>query len=315
MSPVACRALAAHPLQVYAMPGNEARAEALVAGLADAAQLAQLELHRFPDGESLVRVQAPRGPAALVCTLQDPDARSVPLLMAAATLRELGATRLGLVAPYLAYMRQDRAFAPGQAVSARIYARWLSQHFDWLITVDPHLHRIASLAEVYTLRSRVVHAAGPIARWIGAEVAHPLLIGPDAESRQWVADVAARVAAPMLVLHKQRRGDREVSSELPDMRRWRGRTPVLLDDIASSGATLAAVLGPLRAQGLQGAVCVVTHGLFAPGALQRLRGAGAARVACSDSVDAPAGVERIGLDAELVDALRGIGAARSVEAP
>ena len=295
-------------LQLYAMPGNEARADALAARLGDAAARAALELHRFPDGESLVRVQPPAGPAALVCTLRDPDRLSVPLLMAAATLRELGAGSVGLVAPYLAYMRQDRAFEPGQAVSARIYARWLSAHFDWLLTVDPHLHRIASLEQVYTLRARVVHAAPAVARWIAAQIRRPLLIGPDAESRQWVADVAARIGAPMLVLDKQRRGDLDVSSSLPELAQWRQRTPVLLDDIASSGRTLAVVLQQLRAQGLADAVCVVTHGLFARDALPVLRAAGAARLACTDSVDPPPGVERIELDGELAEALRDIAA-------
>lgn len=291
------------PWQLYPMPGNEVRTDALVARLGPRARRAGLWLHRFPDGESLVRVEPAPASAALVCTLRDPDPRTVPLLMAAATLRELGATRLGLVAPYLAYMRQDRAFELGQAVSARIYAAWLSEHFDWLLTVDPHLHRIDSLDRVYKLRSRVAHAAAPLARWIAREVARPLLIGPDAESRQWVSEVAERVGAPMLVLDKQRRGDLDVSSRLPDLGRWAGRTPVLLDDIASSGRTLAVVLEQLRERSMAPAVCVVTHGLFAGDALELLRAAGAARVACTDSVEPPPGVERIALDAELAEAL------------
>ena len=275
------------PLHLYAMPGNEARADALAQALGPLALRAQLQLHRFPDGESLVRVQPPRGPAALVCTL-----------------RELGADDVGLLAPYLAYMRQDRAFEPGQAVSARIYAGLLSAHFDWLLTVDPHLHRIDSLDRIYTLRSRVVHATAAIARWIAANVPRPLLIGPDAESRQWVGAVAEAVGAPMLVLDKQRRGDLDVSSRLPALADPAGRTPVLLDDIASSGRTLAVVLRQLREQSLGGAVCVVTHGLFAGDALQVLRDAGAARIACTDSVAPPPGVDTIGLDAELAAAVR-----------
>ncbi len=290
-------------LQLYPMPGNERLADALVARLGPRVRRAGLWLHRFPDGESLVRVEPPRAAAALVCTLRNPDALSLPLLMAAATLRELGAPQVGLVAPYLAYMRQDRAFEPGQAVSARIYAALLSAHFDWLLTVDPHLHRIDSLDQVYRLRSRVVHAAGPIARWVASEIAQPLLIGPDAESRQWVAEVAERVGAPMLVLDKQRRGDLDVSSRLPDLRPWAGRTPVLLDDIASSGRTLAGVLQSLRARSMAPAACVVTHGLFAVDALELVRAAGATRVACTDSVEPPPSVERITLDAELAQAL------------
>ncbi|WP_298288564.1 ribose-phosphate diphosphokinase [Thiomonas sp.] len=245
-------AAATAPLLLYPMPGNAARAQAMADALPprQAVRLMACEVHTFPDGETLVRVQPPDpgGIAVLVCTLNDPDPRTVPLLMAAATLRELGAAQVGLVAPYLAYMRQDMRFAPGQTVSARVYARLLSAHLDWLLTVDPHLHRIHDLGEIYTLRSRVLHAAPRLAEWIAAHVPAPLIIGPDGESAQWAADVAARVDAPVIVVQKTRLGDTDVRSTIPDLHRYPGRTPVLLDDIISTGRTLVAALDHLRAE-------------------------------------------------------------------
>ena len=107
---------------------------------------------------------------ALVCTLDRPDAKMLPLLFAAAAARELGASQVGLVAPYLAYMRQDRRFKPGEAVTSREFARLLSGAFDWLVTVDPHLHRYASLAEIYRIPTRVVHAAPLISQWIRTRI-------------------------------------------------------------------------------------------------------------------------------------------------
>jgi ribose-phosphate pyrophosphokinase len=268
----------------YAMPGNEARARQL-ASRGDA--VFDVQVHHFPDGESLVKVQppAPDTEAVLVCTLDHPDAKTVPLLMAAATLRELGACRVGLVAPYLAYMRQDRRFQPGQAVSARSFAALLSAHFDWLVTADPHLHRIHDLDEVYALRSRVVHTAPVLAAWIGAQVERPLIVGPDGESAQWAEAVAAEVGAPVVVLRKQRFGDTDVRVTVPDLERYPDHTPVLLDDIISSGRTLVAALEHLRAAGTLPPVCVAVHGLLAGDAMARIREAGAAHVACSNSVD------------------------------
>ena len=283
------------PVFLYPMPGNEARAAEIALETGGRAVVATLSVHRFPDGETMVRVQPPEPGArvALICTLNDPDARTVPLLMAAATLRELGAVSVGLVAPYLAYMRQDRSFEPGQAVSARHYARLLSAHFDWLLTVDPHLHRIHDLSEVYALRSRVLHAAPVLADWIRREVSRPLIIGPDGESAQWAADVAARVGAPVVVVDKLRNGDTDVASTPPALQPYPGFTPVLLDDIASSGRTLVAVLEHLRGAGLAPAVCAVVHGLFAGDALEVVRAAGAARIACTDTTT---GIDRPGVD-------------------
>ncbi|WP_094161444.1 ribose-phosphate diphosphokinase [Thiomonas delicata] len=285
----------------YPMPGNEARAKGIAQALSTRADvgLGACAVHHFPDGESLAQIQPPEpgAQAVLVCTLNQPDAKTVPLLMAAATLRDLGAASVGLVAPYLAYMRQDKRFLPGQAISARVYARWLSAHFDWLLTVDPHLHRIRALPQIYTLRSRVLRAAPRMAAWIAANVANPLIVGPDGESAQWAADVAGRAGAPMVVLEKTRLGDKDVRVTVPDLRRHAGRTPVLIDDIISSGRTLVAALERLREAATPPPVCVAVHGLFAGDALAAIREAGAARVACTDTVDHP--VEAIDLTSDL----------------
>lgn len=297
------------PLLLYPLPGNDARAQAMAQALQGRADVRVMScnVHAFPDGESLVRVQPPPpgSQAVLVCTLNQPDVRTVPLLMAASTLRELGALQVGLLAPYLAYMRQDIRFQPGQAVSARIYARLLSAQFDWLITVDPHLHRIHELSEVYALRSHVLHAAPRMAQWIKAHVDKPLIVGPDGESAQWAADVAARAEAPVVVMQKTRFGDTDVRSTIPDLQLHPGRTPVLIDDIISSGRTLAAALEHLRDANTKPPACVAVHGLFAGDALDVIRAAGAAQIAVTNTVDgvqAP-GVDQIALEVDLAQAV------------
>src|SRR3569832_2014110 len=99
-------------------------------------------------------------------------------------------------------MRQDVRFHPGEAVRSRTFARLLSSSFDGLVTVDPHLHRWHSLSQLYPIASRVVPAAPAIAEWIRANVADPIVVGPDAESAQWVAEVARLVGVPHLVMEK-----------------------------------------------------------------------------------------------------------------
>lgn len=250
------------------------------------ARTGRLEWRHFPDGESLVAIDEHVADADVVlfASLDDPDRKALPLRFAARTARELGARSVGLVAPYLAYMRQDTRFHPGEAVSANAFAQFLGESVDWLVTVDPHLHRIAALDEVFRIPATAVAAAPQLAEWIRREVARPLLIGPDSESAQWVADVARLAHVPYEVLHKTRRGDREVEVSLPDIERLRGYTPVLVDDIVSTGRTLVAALEHLGRLRLPPAVCVVIHPIFAGDAWECLQRAGAGRIVSTDSI-------------------------------
>ena len=287
---------------IYALPGNEAFARRL--GSAWPADIGALAARRFPDGESLVRLDTPAQgrDVALVCTLHQPDARLVPLLLAAGAARAHGARSVGLVAPYLAYMRQDRSFQPGEARSAEIFARLLSTHFDWLVTVDPHLHRVHALGEIYTIPAGTVASAPLLAQWIAANVDRPLLIGPDEESRQWVGAIAASAGLPWQVLDKVRTGDRQVEVHVPDLTQWAGHTPVLVDDIISSGGTLAEVVGRLRARALPRPVCVAVHGVFAEWAYWSVLDAGAAQVVTTNTIQHDS--NRIDVSAVVADECR-----------
>ncbi len=113
------------------------------------------------------------------------------------------------------------------------------------------------------------------------------MIGPDEESAQWVEQVARLAGAPWGVMKKTRRGDRDVAVTLDAQPGWQGRTPVLLDDIISSGATLVAAHEALARAGLAAKVCIGVHALFAPDALQRMQQAGISRVVTTDTVPHP----------------------------
>jgi ribose-phosphate pyrophosphokinase len=274
-------------IAIASLPG----ADELAALLADRLGLSQVELEhrRFPDGESYLRLhdKVDGADLLLIARLDRPDERVPALLFAADLARELGAARVGLVCPYLPYMRQDQRFMPGEALTSRTFARWLSAHFDWLVTVDPHLHRYASLDEIYSIPSHVVGAAPALADWIADQVPDPVLIGPDGESEQWVSAVAAHRDLPWRVFSKVRRGDRDVSLTDPDLSGLSNRTPVLVDDIISSGTTLIEAASRLVEAGLRRPVAVGVHGLFADGARTALAASAIERVVCTNTVAAP----------------------------
>ncbi|HEY4722595.1 MAG TPA: ribose-phosphate pyrophosphokinase [Anaerolineae bacterium] len=285
---------------LIAMPGNEAMTYALARTLAS--EVGQLELHAFPDGETYLRfiTDVAGRPVVIVCTLDRPNDKMLPLIFAAATARELGAAKIGLVAPYLAYMRQDRRFRSGEAVTSRQIAQLLSNAFDWLVTVDPHLHRYGSLSEIYRIPTRVVHAAPLISDWIREHAANPLIIGPDSESEQWVSAVAKDAGAPYSVLEKLRRGDRDVEISVKNLADFNGRTPVLVDDIISSGRTMIEAVRIILARSATAPVCIAVHGLFADNSDLLLAKAGA-RVVTSNSI--PHATNAIDVDELLANAV------------
>ena len=267
-----------------ALPGNDAFCLRLLQKME--ADAGALEYRRFPDGESYVRLRSDVAgrEVALVCTLDAPDDKVLALLFAARTAKELGAVRVGLVAPYLAYMRQDRRFHDGEAITSAHFAALVSQAFDWLVTVDPHLHRRRSISEIYAIPARIASAAPALAAWIRANVERPLVVGPDAESEQWAAVIAAACVAPHVVMRKNRLGDRNVRIEMPALIGWKDRTPVLIDDIISSARTMALAARKIRESGFDAPVCVGVHGIFAHDALQALREAGVTSIVTTNTV-------------------------------
>jgi ribose-phosphate pyrophosphokinase len=288
---------------LLALPGAENLAQTLAALLHCPASM--LEVHRFPDGEGLVRLRTgvEGNRVLLAAHLDHPDDRTLPLLFAADAARDLGAAEVGLVAPYLPYMRQDDRFKPGEAITSRTYARILSGAVDFLVTVDPHLHRLGSLDQIYTVRTKVVAAAPAIAEWLAREVPRPFLVGPDSESEQWVADVARRMGAPYVVMTKERRGDRDVQVRMPPGANCAGRVPVLLDDIASSGHTLASAARVVREAGWGQPLCIAVHALLDQNGMDVLHRAGIPRVVSCDTV--PHATNAIALGPLLAEGLRG----------
>ena len=248
------------------------------------------EIHRFPDGEIRLRLNGkPADVTVLVCSLDQPSEKTLALVFAAELLRQQGARRLLLVAPYLAYMRQDIAFHPGEGVSAASYARLLSRYVDGLVTVDPHLHRIPQLEQVYRVPCQALHATTILGEWLKTQLTGPaLLIGPDRESEQWVTAVAQECGQPCLVFDKERLGDRQVEIRVPDLReRGLATTMVLVDDMVSTGHTLMKVARALREQGFTDIRAVCVHALYGEDTAAAMADSGLKEVASCNTVRHP----------------------------
>jgi ribose-phosphate pyrophosphokinase len=263
---------------------------------------AEVAIHRFPDGESRLRLPARLPSQVVFCrSLDNPNEKLIELLLAAAGARQQGVAGCTLVAPYLCYMRQDKAFTQGEVVSQQAVGRLLADYFSAVITVDAHLHRVTRLSDAIPCKHAVnLKATVPMADFVASRLHRPLLVGPDEESQQWVAAIAAARRLDHVVASKQRFGDRDVRISLPSCD-YHGRDVVLLDDIASSGATLEVAASEIARHGPASVSVLVTHALFTGDAPERLRAAGVGDIWSCDSV--PHATNAVALDGLLGTAL------------
>jgi ribose-phosphate pyrophosphokinase len=288
---------------VHAFPDDALQANAFAQALGVTARL--VATHVFDDGELAPRVPEAANTTIVYRSLARPNAKLVELLLACDAWRRAGAERLVLVAPYLCYMRQDAVFAPGKPVSQRVIGDLLGARFDRIVTVDAHLHRTPRLEDVFPgVACDNLRGADAIAAHLSNEALPQdlLVLGPDMESAPWVAELARRIDREGAVLSKTRRGDHDVSIALPEHVAVAGRPILLLDDICTSGGTLATATRALFARGARSVDAIVTHALFSEAAGAGLAVAGLGSVRSSDSCPHP--TNAIPLAALLADAVR-----------
>ncbi len=255
--------------------------------LAEALQIEYLEVnrHSFPDGESLIQVPT-KLPAhiVLVRSLHQPNSKIIELLFSASALRKHGAERITLVAPYLCYMRQDTENHPGEAVSQQVIGKLLADHFDDVITVDPHLHRISKLFQAIPIKNAVAISAGhAIGQFLKTKYSEGILIGPDSESEQWVKEIATDIGFSYAIATKIRTGDMQVEVQM-SQQNYQGQHTIIIDDMASTGRTIARTTDKLLQAGARQVDTIVTHPLFCNDAEPVIRQSGVKNIWSTDSI-------------------------------
>lgn len=271
-------------MTVLAFPDEAEPAGRLAEALG--APLHLIDVHEFPDGEVLPTVPSVGPRVLLYRSLDRPDPKIMPLLLAADAARRAGASRLELVCPYLPYLRQDAVFAPGQPLSRDVICALLGGTFDRVVTVDAHLHRTRDLSAAMGIPADDLSAAGVLAEAL-RDGETPVVVGPDSESRPWARRIAERLGGECVVFSKARGGDRSIRLEAPDLEIVKARRVVIVDDVASSGTTLLGVAQALKGAGAAAIEAAVVHALFGPCVESQLRIAGVTRIVSTDSVAHP----------------------------
>ncbi|PIZ50556.1 phosphoribosylpyrophosphate synthetase [Candidatus Woesearchaeota archaeon CG_4_10_14_0_2_um_filter_33_13] len=264
-----------------------------------------LTIGAFPDGEIYLRFNTPlKGQkVVLVQSFQPhPDMSLFDVVFAADTAKDLGAKKVILVAPYLGYMRQDKRFNPGEAISSRIMAKLLNKSIDKLITIDPHIHRYKSLKDIFTMPTVMLTANSVIADYIKKKVKNTVIIGPDWESYQWAETIAKDIKVPVTVLRKTRFSSRHVEEKMINEVSVRGKNVVIVDDIISTGKTMIAASKMAKERGAKSVIAIGVHGLLVEDAVNKMKKWGVDKIVTTDCIEHP--TNKIDVSPLLINALR-----------
>lgn len=253
----------------------------------------QVDLHQFPDGETKVTLPEKLPKQIIICrSLNQPNDKLIELIITASAARNQGVEYITLVAPYLCYMRQDKAFSTGEAISQKIVGKLLSEYFDSVITIDPHLHRIKNLTDAIPNTAAItLHATDAITSFLQSKFQQPVIIGPDEESEQWVKAIAAPHQWQYTIATKQRYSDTEVNVSFSDADspehtklNLTAQDIIIVDDIASTGKTLEEAVIQIKKQNPNSISIIVTHAFFVDSAIQHLNRLGVNNIWSSDSI-------------------------------
>lgn len=270
---------------LFAGAANPALSEAVARELG--APLAPVEMERFPDQELHVELrQDPRGREVFILqpTSPPPDEHLLELLLLADACRRAGAAAVTAVVPYFGYARQDRRATGLEAVAARLAADLMAAAgVQRLVALDLHNDAVEGFFTLPVERLSAVPLLAEAVRAVG--VGQGVIVAPDLGAAKLAEGYARLLELPVAIVHKTRTGPEavavsRVSGEV------RGRTPIIVDDMISTGGTVEAAALAVIAVGAvpEGIVVAATHGLFVGACVNRLRGLELERVLVTDSV-------------------------------
>jgi ribose-phosphate pyrophosphokinase len=256
--------------------------------------LANRALTRFLDSELHIEVQeSVRGCDVYLVEPTGPpvDQRLFELMMLADACRRAGAACLTAVIPYFGYARQDRRATGRDPVGARLVADLLkTAGIQRVVAIDLHS---AALEGFFPMPLEHLSAVSLLADGVANSglAADAVIVAPDLGAVKLAQRYARLLRKPLAIVNKTRLSGEEVEAK-GVVGEVRGRPILIIDDMITTGATIAAAVGVLKEAGASSDVTVAaTHGLFVGGVTQRLKPLGVKRFIVTDSVAQPTNLE------------------------
>ncbi len=295
---------------------NEPLAKAIAAYVG--VELGQRELRRFPDGELRVEIQeSVRGRDVYLIQPTSPPVEEhvMELLLLADACRRAGAAHVTAIVPYFGYARQDRRTTGREPVSAKLIADlFAAGGLQRVVALDAHTGALEGFFEIPLEHLSAVSLLAEAARPYAGP--NSVVVAPDLGATKLAERYATRLQLPVAIVHKTRLSGVEVSVDRITGN-VQGRAPLVVDDMISTGGTVAAAIEALVGAGCAPEITIVaTHGLLVGPARQHLRVEAVQRLIVTDSVvvprDVPAPLQVVSVAPLLADAIRRLHADESL---
>ena len=241
------------------------------------ANYSALTISQFPDGDLYLKYNTEvKGKIVVIVESMQPQPTEslMKILFAAETAKDLGAKKAILIAPYLAFMRQDGRFNPGEAISSKIVGKLLSNSVDKIITFDPHIHRWKSMKDIFSIPAAKLTTNSLISEYIKKNFRNEIIVGPDGEPSQWAQRIADKIGAESTVFEKKRLSSWKVVVRMKNPIAGKGKDIVIVDDIISTGHTVIEAVKELRKHGARKISVICIHAVFVEKAYEKSLEAG-----------------------------------------
>jgi len=272
-------------------------------------ELGKCLVENFPDDELQVEIQeeVENRDAFILQPTSPPSAgRLLELMLMADACKRAGALRVTALVPYFGYARQDRRTRPGEPVGARLVAELMETRIDRIAAVDLHTPAIEGFFRAPTEN---LSAIPLLAEALRHDVSRSsVLVAPDLGAVKIARHHAELLDLPVAHVHKSRLSGSEVRVR-GVAGSVEGRSPILVDDMISTGATLASAMKALLDKGCVPEFTIAaTHGLLVGDAARRLADFPVTRILLTDSLPPPQfgtlPVRIVGLKGLLAEAIR-----------
>ncbi|MEA2053975.1 MAG: ribose-phosphate diphosphokinase [Candidatus Thermoplasmatota archaeon] len=240
--------------------------------------VADVTTKRFPDGECYARINENIDEAIIVQNTY-PDSNIIELFLLQDAARKTGAEKISLVIPYYGYGRQDKTFEGGEAVSAEKMARLLEQDADTVILITPHKEHITNF---FSIDARNCDGMPALAEYFKGKV--DTVIAPDKGALSMAKNASEIIGCDYNHFEKTRISSNDVRMEIKDMD-VKGKKLLILDDIISTGGTMAKAVEILKQQEVKEVYAACIHGLFVKNADERIMRAGCDRLIATDTIE------------------------------